>query len=126
MPFSEMMPTNRAVAFGPCSMAIDWDILKAQYLQANQANQMDSLALNITQIQLLARNGTDESVAQHLVRESQFFIEWAVPKIVLETDVTFATELVDLQRLLSRWKLHWPELWVSEAKRQEIATLAQL
>ena len=125
MPFSEMMPTNRAVAFGPCSMAIDWDILKAQYLQANQSTQLDSLALNLTRIQLLARSGTDESIAQHLVRESQLFIEWAVPRIDLETDVTFATELVDLQRLLSRWKLHWSELWVSEPKRKEIAILAQ-
>lgn len=106
-------------------MAINWDILKAQYLQANRATQLDSLALNLTRIQLLARSGTDESVAQHLVRESQFFIEWAVPSIDLETDVTFATELVDLQRLLSRWKLSWSELWANESRRQEIATLAQ-
>jgi hypothetical protein len=106
-------------------MAINWDILKAQYLQANQATQLDSLALNLTRIQLLARSGTDESVAQHLVRESQFFIEWAVPGINLETDMGFATDLVDLQRLLSRWKLGWAELWVNEVKRQEMAMLAQ-
>ncbi|NEQ44943.1 MAG: hypothetical protein F6K00_15820 [Leptolyngbya sp. SIOISBB] len=106
-------------------MAINWDILKTQYRQANRATQLDSLALNLTRIQLLARSGTDEPVAQHLVRESQFFIEWAVPSIDLETDVTFATELVDLQRLLSRWKLSWSELWASESKRQEIAMLAQ-
>jgi hypothetical protein len=106
-------------------MAINWEILKTQYLQANRATQLDSLALNLTRIQLLAKSGTDESVAQHLVRESQFFIEWAVPSIDLETDVTFATELVDLQRLLSRWKLSWSELWGSESKRQEIARLAQ-
>lgn len=49
--------------------------------------------------------GTDKSVAQHLVRESQFFIEWAVLGINLETDIAFAIDLVDLQRLLNRWKL---------------------
>jgi hypothetical protein len=64
-------------------------------------------------------------LAQHLVRESQYFIEWAVPTIDLETDMAFATDLVDLQRLLSRWKLSWSELWTNESKRQEIATLAQ-
>lgn len=106
-------------------MAVNWDILKAQYLQSNRATQLDSLALNLTRIQLLARSGTDESVAQHLVRESQFFIEWAVPSIDLETDIAFAAELVDLQRLLSRWKLSWSELWANESKRQEIAMLAQ-
>ena len=106
-------------------MAINWDILKAQYLQANRATQLDSLALNLTRIQLLARSGTDGTVAQHLVRETQFLIEWVVSGIDLETDITFATDLVDLQRLLSRWKLGWPELWTNESKRQEIATLAQ-
>jgi hypothetical protein len=104
-------------------MAINWDILKAQYLQANRATQLDSLALNLTRIQILARSGTDESVAQHLVRESQYFIEWAVPTIDLETDMAFATDLVDLQRLLSRWKLSWSELWTNESQRQEIAML---
>ena len=106
-------------------MSINWDILKGQYLEANRATQLDSLALNLTRIQLLARSGTDEPVAQHLIRESQFFIEWTVPSIDLETDVTFATELVDLQRLLSRWKLRWSEVWANEKNRREIATLAQ-
>ncbi len=32
--------------------------------QVNQATQLNSLALNLTRIQLLARSGTDESVAQ--------------------------------------------------------------
>jgi hypothetical protein len=106
-------------------MAINWDLLKTQYLQVNRTTQFDSLALNLTRIQLLARSGSDELVVQHLVRESQFFIEWAVSTIDLEIDLALATELVDLQRLLSRWKLGWPELWAREECRQEMATLAQ-
>ena len=106
-------------------MAINWDILKTHYLQANRATQLDSLALNLTRIQVLANSGADESIAQHLVRESQFFIEWTVPNIDLETDLTFATELIDLQRLLSRWKLSWSDLWANKTQRQEVATLAQ-
>lgn len=50
-------------------------MLKAQYLQANRATQLDSLAMNLVRIQFLARGGTEETVAQHLVRESQFFID---------------------------------------------------
>lgn len=106
-------------------MTINWDILKAQYLQADPAAQLDSLALNLARIHLLAHSGTDEPVVQYLVRESQFFIEWAVPSIDLETDATFATELVDLQRLLSRWKLGWSELWAAEDQRQDMVALAQ-
>ena len=106
-------------------MAINWDILKTHYLQANRATQLDSLALNLTRIQVLTHSGTDESVAQHLVRESQFFIEWTAPSINLETDLNFATDLLDLQRLLSCWKLSWSDLWANENDRQKIAILAQ-
>ena len=106
-------------------MAINWDILKAHYLRSNRTTQLDCLALNLTRIRILANSGADESIAQHLVRESQFFIEWTVPSINLETDLTFATELVDLQRLLSRWKLGWSDSWANEKQRQEVATLAQ-
>jgi hypothetical protein len=63
------------------------------------------LALNLTRIQLFAQRGTNEPVAHHLVRETQFFIEWIIPGIDLATDMALATTLVDLQRLLSRWKL---------------------
>jgi hypothetical protein len=106
-------------------MAINWDILKSRYLQANRSAQLASLSLNLTRIQTLAQSGTDELVAQHLVRESQFLIEWTVPSLNLETDLLFATELVDLQRLLSQWKLGWSEVWGNEVERQAIAELAQ-
>lgn len=106
-------------------MAMNWDILKSHYLQGNQAAQLDRLALNLTRIQTLAQSGTDERIAQHLIRESQFFIEWTVPTLNLDTDFTLATELVDLQRLLSRWKLHGSELWTNETDRQAIASLSQ-
>ncbi|NET61466.1 MAG: hypothetical protein F6K47_36695 [Symploca sp. SIO2E6] len=101
--------------------SINWDLLKSHYLQANRATQLDSLALNLMRI----GSGTDDSVAQYLVRESQFFIEWIIPDMDLETDITFASELVDLQRLLSRWKLSWSDLWLNEKEPQEVAMLAQ-
>lgn len=74
---------------------------------------------------ILVRSGTDESVAQHLVRESQFFIKWAVPTIDLEAEMAFATDLIDLQRLLSRRKLSCLDRWMNENERKEVAMLAQ-
>jgi hypothetical protein len=116
--------SNRPNFSRQSSMAMNWDILKSRYLQGNRAMQLDSLALNLTQIQTLAQNGTDEQIIQHLILESQFFIEWTVPTINLETDLTLATDLVDLQRLLSRWKLN-EALWTNEGDRQTIASLSQ-
>ncbi len=107
-------------------MAVNWDILKARYLQASQSAQMDALVLNLIRLQVLAQDGTDELVAQHLVRESQFFIEWTVPGLNLESDITFAGDLVDLQRLLSRWKLGWSELWGDEQERRNIGAITKL
>ncbi len=106
-------------------MAMNWDILKNQYLQASRSSQIDSLSLNLSWIQTLAASGVEESVAHHLVRESQFFIEWSVPTINLETDMTFVTELSTLQRQLSRWKLGWSDLWSSELERRQVADTAQ-
>lgn len=106
-------------------MAMNWEKLKARYETVSPAVQMDSLGMNLIRLQTLAESGAEESVAQHLVRESQFFIEWTVPGLNLETDMTLATELLSLQRLLSRWKLNWSELWSSPSERQQIVEAVQ-
>jgi hypothetical protein len=48
-----------------------------------------------------------------------------VPRIDLEKDMAFATELVDLQRLLSHWKSSWSELWQDRQARQAVSVAAQ-
>ena len=106
-------------------MTINWDCLKAHYLQSDQAAQISHLVLNLARIQLLARSHSQELVAQHLVRESQFLIEWTVLTLNLDQDLSFATELVELQRLLSAWKLHWSELWENASDRNQIAEQAE-
>jgi hypothetical protein len=105
-------------------MAVNWDLLKVQYLKGNRASQLGNLALNLMRLHLLARQGDESSVAQHLVRESQFFVEWTVPTIDLKTEISSATELLELQRLLSRWKLNWTELWANESDREQMAAIA--
>ena len=106
-------------------MGVDRDILKTHFLETDSTAQLDSLALNLTRIRFFAESGIGESVAQYLVRESQFFIEWMVTGINLEADAERAAELVDLQRLLSRWKFGWKDSWEDDQKREEMAVLAQ-
>jgi hypothetical protein len=101
-------------------MVMNWDLLKQHYLKANQATQLDVLLLNLIRIQTLAQNNLEGIIAHHLIRESQFLIEWTVPTMNLETDIDFAVELVDLQRLLGHWKLDWPEHWDSDQTRLAI------
>ena len=106
-------------------MAINWEILKMRYLQTSRASLMDSLSLNLARLQSLSSSGGDSVIAHHLVRESQYFIEWTVSGINLETDMALATELLTLQRQLSQWKLRWSELWESEPSRQQVSATAQ-
>jgi len=106
-------------------MAVNLEFLKSQYLQHDISEQLSQLAENLTQIKTLAQTGKEEQRAQRLVRESQFFIEWIVPNLNLDMNLELATQLVELQRQLSRWKLHWSTLWASSSDRLQIASTAQ-
>jgi len=65
-----------------------------------------------------------EAIAHHHLRESQHFIEWIVPTLDLETHTELATQLIDLQRQLSRWKLDLRSHWATEQTRQQLAQTA--
>lgn len=106
-------------------MAVNLDILKTQYLQNDTLTQLGRLAANLTQIKALAQAGIKGQLAQDLIRESQFLIEWSVPLLNLETKLELATNLVELQRQFSRWKLHWSRLWANPSERLQIARHAQ-
>ncbi|MEM1254854.1 MAG: hypothetical protein AAGI69_20660 [Cyanobacteria bacterium P01_H01_bin.21] len=98
-------------------MGINWEILKTCFLKVDQSAQLDSLALNLTRIQVFVSSGTSELVVEHLVRESQFFIEWMVTGLDVEASLEQAVELANLQRVLSRWKLSRSDWWSDEQKR---------
>jgi hypothetical protein len=106
-------------------MAVNLDSLKTQYLQHDVSTQLGRLVENLAQIKALAQAGTEEQRAQDLIRESQFFVEWIVPNLNLDTSLELATELVELQRQLSRWKLHWSVLWSSPDDRLQVAVHVQ-
>ncbi|HEY9664035.1 MAG TPA: hypothetical protein V6C65_36755 [Allocoleopsis sp.] len=106
-------------------MAVNLDILKTQYLQNDTSTQLDKLAANLTRIKILAEVGTEEQLAHDLIRESQFFIEWLVPNLNLETELNLATKLVDLQRQLSQWKLHWSKIWTNSGDRSQVVKQSQ-
>jgi hypothetical protein len=106
-------------------MAVNLDSLKTQYLQHDISTQLGCLVENLTQIKALVQAGTEEQLAQDLIRESQFFTEWVVPNLNLDTSLKLATELVELQRQLSRWKLHWSTLWSSPNDRLQVAKYVQ-
>jgi hypothetical protein len=101
-------------------MAMNWELLKTCYLRSELMTQLENLVLNLTRIQTLTENHDGEEIAKHLIRESQYFIEWTVSNLDLEQNMTLATTLVDLQRQLSGWKLDWSDCWSSPLQRQQL------
>jgi ferredoxin-fold anticodon binding domain-containing protein len=83
--------------------------------------RMERLAQNFSRISALSVDGSDAETVLELVRESKVFLEL----IAIDLDVERAFELVQIQRQLSRWHIHWQQTWTNDASRQEISTLAQ-
>lgn len=68
------------------------------------------IATNLSEIKsLLMSNSHQESILA-LIKESRYFIEWVVPDMA-PINVEQAAEIVDLQRVLTRWLSSWEKIW---------------
>jgi hypothetical protein len=64
---------------------------------------------------------TVDAIAMWLKSANQYFIEWTAP----EMDIDAAAELVDLERILSKWKLNWENIWSDTTLRTQVAKEAE-
>ena len=81
--------------------------IKKRYLQDTLAVRMGNLASNLLHIRTLSRMRKDKLAFVNLIEESQFFIEWTA----LEYEISITAELIDIQRLLAKWKLKVDAIW---------------
>jgi hypothetical protein len=79
------------------------------------------LAQNFRRMAVLSLEGADGEAALAIVRESKGFLELTAIDLTVEP----AYELAQMQRQLSRWHMHWLEVWAKDATRLEISTVAQ-
>lgn len=100
---------------------VDWEQLKSRYQQTDLPTRLGALASNLSRIHSLSVRGEQSAVIAHLIRESQFLIEWTAPSLEIEV----AAELVELQRLLGNWYYHWDEIWVTPERRDQVVNQAQ-
>lgn len=83
--------------------------------------RMERLTQNFLRLASLSSDETHAGEALAIVRQSKAFLE--LTAIDLEVDTAF--ELAQIQRQLSRWHVHWAEIWTTDAGRLEISTLTQ-
>ncbi|KAM3100224.1 hypothetical protein ACKFKG_01580 [Phormidesmis sp. 146-35] len=66
-------------------LEISLDLLRTQYLHQNVSTQLAWLVENLSQVKALTQAEIEGQLAQDQIRENQFFIEWLVPSLNLET-----------------------------------------
>lgn len=83
--------------------------------------RLEKLAQIFLKIASFSAERTNAEAVLALIQESKAFLELTA----IDLDVDRAFELAQMQRQLSRWHLHWSEIWAQDSSHSEISTLAQ-
>jgi hypothetical protein len=100
----------------------DWNSLKQRYLSDATPTQMGGIAANLSRIKTLSQKAISCKTVEYLMQESKYFMEW----VAKDLDIEIAAELVEIQRQLVRWQMHWVEIWGSPEERKKVADRSQL
>ena len=98
----------------------NWTALKERYLRDNLPTRLGNLASNLARIKSRSQNPVYDELVKSLVEESRYFIEWTAKEMEIDT----AAELLDLQRILTRWLFHWDSIWSNIAERTQLTDIA--
>jgi 3-hydroxyacyl-CoA dehydrogenase len=99
----------------------DWTVAELAFRCDRLSVRMARLAQNFSRMGSMSLDGIDAETVRAIVKESKVFIELTA----IDLDIDSAFELAQIQRQLSRWDIHWLEIWTSNASRIEISTLSQ-
>jgi hypothetical protein len=99
----------------------NWTVAEMAFRCDRLSLRMERLAQNFLRMESMSLDGVDAETVRAIVKESKVFIELTA----IDLDVDSAFELLQIQRQLSRWDVHWIETWTSYANRIEMSTLSQ-
>ena len=101
----------------------DWNRLRERYLSDETPTRLGNIASNMARIRSFCRNMTNRDAAIGIFQENKYFLEWAGTDT--NTDIETVTELLELQRQLTRWQTHWAEIWDNPEEKQKVADRSQ-
>jgi hypothetical protein len=81
------------------------DRRRTRYLRDPLPIRLGGLAASLARIASSARHDTGAIAVTTMIEECRWFIEWTAA----EAEPEIASELVDIQRLLTLWRSAWPE-----------------
>jgi hypothetical protein len=99
----------------------DWTQKQQRFQRDNIPTRLGNIASSLAHIKSFLDDPTNSDLVISIIEESKFFIEWTAP----EMDVDQAAELVNIQRLLSRWQRHWSQIWTDSEARNQVAQQAK-
>jgi hypothetical protein len=83
--------------------------------------RLERLAESFLHLSALSQNADQGDAALATIRECKVLLELAA----IDFDVDAAFELAQMQRQLSRWHIHWVDVWADVSTKQTISTLTQ-
>ena len=99
----------------------NWNEAELNFRCERLSVRLERLAQNFLRLVDLSRQGSHGDDVLSLVRECKSFLELTA----IDLDVDNAYELAQMQRQLSRWHLHWDEVWGNDEKRSTIGPISQ-
>jgi len=94
---------------------------RARYMRDPLPVRLGGLAADLARITSFSQNPADLAPVADLMREAAHFIEWCAPESDLESQVT----LLELQRLLARWRMRLPQRFPNQRWRSQVMAEAQ-
>jgi hypothetical protein len=111
---------NREKLRVPQKFMTDLSLKQQSFVKNPLPNRLGKLAENLSQIQKLCAEESDQELILNLIKESRYFIEWTVPDLI-QVDIEQAAELVNLGRGLTRWLFNWEKIWSNPQEKTHIA-----
>jgi hypothetical protein len=97
------------------------EALRERFQRDDWAVQLGNIASNLARLAKLPEHLAHRERVESLLLESEYFIEWAVPKAPMESQ----EKLVDLQLQLALWRHAQPAPWFDPLKRTQVRREAQ-
>ncbi len=88
-------------------MTTNFEPRREKYLRQAVPRRLGNLASNLNRIATYSNGSFSKEGIFELIRESQYFAEWTIGAAPPE----IALNLVEMQRQLARWKIHWDKTW---------------
>ena len=94
-----------------------WQFSKEVFVRDTVPVRYEKLSRQLTRIAQIMHDPAATENSRESLTEAMVFIEWIAPDVGLDWQV----ELLELQRLLARWKHQWETLQSDYPRRQVLA-----